>query len=216
MERNVQKNGLVNLVAAAVIFVAAFVVAGYAHSLAGQAGSVFLGLGMLVAFTGWFQMRLEENERLEKLEVDELARAKGESALFEAKESEVFPARRSREQFEKFFVPGFAVLLFLLEAGGAWLLWRWMCQNHRRHRARPRDGVAFALRHFRAAAVFARPVFGDHRAARRPAAAASGREFSAGGRVCLRLHRARHRRRQNGNFRGPISGSRAACACCSA
>jgi regulator of protease activity HflC (stomatin/prohibitin superfamily) len=126
MERNVQKNGLVNLAAAAAMFVAALVVTAYVHSLAGQAATVFLGLGMLVAFTGWFQMRLEENERLEKLEFDELARAKGESALFEAKESEVFPARRSREQFEKFFVPGFAVLLFLLEAGGAWLLWRWI------------------------------------------------------------------------------------------
>jgi regulator of protease activity HflC (stomatin/prohibitin superfamily) len=80
---------------------------------------------MLVAFAGWFQMRLEENERLEKLEFDELARNKGESALFKAKESEVFPASRSREQFEKYFVPGFAVLLLLLEAGGAWLLWNW-------------------------------------------------------------------------------------------
>jgi regulator of protease activity HflC (stomatin/prohibitin superfamily) len=126
VERNVQKNGLVNLVAAAAIFVAAFVVTTYANSLAGQAASVFLCLGMLVAFAGWFQMRLEENERLEKLEVEELARAKGESALFEAKESEVFPARRSREQFEKFFAPGFAVLLLVLEAGGAWLLWRWV------------------------------------------------------------------------------------------
>jgi len=126
MERNVQKNGLVNLVAAAAIFVAAFVAAAYSHSMAGEVGSVFLGLGMLVALTGWFQMRLEENERLEKLEFDELARAKGESALFEAKESEVFPASRSRGQFEKYFVPGFAVLLFLLEAGGAWLLWRWV------------------------------------------------------------------------------------------
>ena len=126
MERNVQKNGLVNLAAAAAMFVAALVVTAYVHSLTGQAATVFLGLGMLVAFAGWFQMRLEENERLEKLEFDELARAKGESALFEAKESEVFPARRSREQFEKFFVPGFAVLLFLLEAGGAWLLWRWI------------------------------------------------------------------------------------------
>ncbi len=125
MERNVQKNGLVNLVAAVLIFLAALVVTTYAHTLAGQAGSVFLGLGMLVAFTGWFQMRLEENERLEKLEFDELARNKGESALFKAKESEVFPASRSREQFEKYFVPGFAVLLLLLEAGGAWLLWNW-------------------------------------------------------------------------------------------
>ena len=126
MERNVQKNSLVNLVAAVVIFAAALVVTTYAHTLAGQAGSVFLGLGMLVALTGWFQMRLEENERLEKLELDELARTKGESALFETKASEVFPARRAREQFEKFFVPGFAVLLLLLEAGGAWMLWRWI------------------------------------------------------------------------------------------
>jgi regulator of protease activity HflC (stomatin/prohibitin superfamily) len=126
MERNTQKNGLVNLMAAVVIFIAAFVVTVFANSLAGEAASVFLGLGALVSFASWFQMRLEENERLEKLEIDELARAKGESALFDAKESEVFPARRSREQFEKFFVPGFAVLLFLLQAGGAWLLWRWI------------------------------------------------------------------------------------------
>ena len=116
MERNTQKNGMVNLLAAVMIFIAAFVVTVFVNSLAGQAASIFLGLGALVAFASWFQMRLEENERLEKLEMDELARAKGESALFDAKESEVFPARRSREQFEKFFVPGFAVLLFLLRS----------------------------------------------------------------------------------------------------
>ncbi|HEY5040846.1 MAG TPA: SPFH domain-containing protein [Verrucomicrobiae bacterium] len=125
MERNTTNNGLVNLLTAVVAFAAAFAVTIFVNSLAGQAASVFLGLGALVAFVSWFQMRLEENERLEKLEVDELARTKGGSALFEAKDSEVFPARRSREQFEKFFVPGFCVLLLVLEAGGAWLLWRW-------------------------------------------------------------------------------------------
>jgi regulator of protease activity HflC (stomatin/prohibitin superfamily) len=129
MERNVQKNGLVNLVASVMIFIAAFVVTCFVNSLAGQACSIFLGLGALVAFTGWFQMRLEENERLEKLEVEELARAKGESTLFETKAAEVFPAQRAREQFEKYFVPGFGVLLFLLEAGGAWLLWRWISKT---------------------------------------------------------------------------------------
>jgi membrane protease subunit HflK len=129
MERNTQKNGLVNLMAAVMIFIAAFVVTVFVNSLAGEAASIFLGLGALVAFASWFQMRLEENERLEKLEIDELARAKGDSALFDAKESEVFPARRSREQFEKFFVPGFAVLLFLLQAGGALLLWRWISKT---------------------------------------------------------------------------------------
>jgi len=128
VERNIQKNGLVNLVAAVVIFIATFVLTSYVRSLAGQSASIFLGLAALVAFASWFQMRLEENERLEKLELDELARAKGGSALFDAKESEVFPARRAREQFEKFFVPGFAVLLLLLEAGGAWLLWRWIAK----------------------------------------------------------------------------------------
>jgi len=129
MERNVQKNGLVNLVAAVVVFLAAFVVTSYVNSLAGQACSIFLGLSVLVAFASWFEMRLEENERLERLEVEELARVKGESTLFAAKGDEAFPAQRVREQFGRFFVPGFGVLLFLLEAGGAYLLWRWITRN---------------------------------------------------------------------------------------
>ena len=129
MERNATKSGLVNLIAAMAVFVAALGVTYYANSLAGQVASVLLGLGVLVAFASWFQMRLEENERLEKLELDELTRSKGGSTLFEAKDSEVFPAARAREQFEKFFVPGFGVLLFLLEAGGAWLLWRWISRT---------------------------------------------------------------------------------------
>jgi modulator of FtsH protease HflK len=126
VDSNASKNGLVNFITALFIFIAAFAVTCLVRSLAGEGASIFLGLGVLVAFTSWFQMRLEENERLEKLEISELARSRGESSLFEAKDSEVFPARRSREQFEKFFVPGFAVLLFILEAGGAWILWRYI------------------------------------------------------------------------------------------
>jgi regulator of protease activity HflC (stomatin/prohibitin superfamily) len=129
MERNVQKNGVVNLATAVVLFIAAFAVTAFANSLAGQAAAIFLGLGTLVTFASWFQMRLEENERLEKLEVEELARRRGETTLFEAKEAELFPAQRAREQFEKFFVPGFSVLLLFLEGGGAWLLWRWISQT---------------------------------------------------------------------------------------
>src|SRR5208337_4457659 len=110
MERNIQRNGLVNLAAAAVIFLATFAVTSYVNSLAGQACAVFLGLGVLVTFAGWFQMRLEDNERLEKLEVEELARARGETTLFTAKDAEVFPAQRARAQFEKFFVPGLGAL----------------------------------------------------------------------------------------------------------
>ena len=87
------------------------------------------GLGILVAAVSWFQMRLEDRERLEKLELEELARSHGTAALFEAKDAEVFPAQRSREQFERFFVPAFTVLLFLLQGGGAYFLWRWLSRS---------------------------------------------------------------------------------------
>jgi regulator of protease activity HflC (stomatin/prohibitin superfamily) len=128
MDRSIQKNGLVNLTVALVIFLAAFSVTVFAGSLGGQTASVFLGLGVLVAFVSWFQMRLEENERLEKLELDELAHSRGAS-LFEAKDAGSFPARNAREQFEKYFVPGFTILLLLLEAGSAWVLWYWSGKN---------------------------------------------------------------------------------------
>jgi modulator of FtsH protease HflK len=126
VDRNIQKNGFVNFITALFISIAAFAVTCFVKSLAGEGATIFLGIGTLVTFTSWFQMKLEENERLEKLEVDELSRSRGESALFESKDAELFAARRSREQFEKFYVPGFAVLVFILEAGGAWMLWRWI------------------------------------------------------------------------------------------
>src|SRR6516165_3040904 len=124
MERNTQKNGLVNLVVAVLVAVASVAVTTLVKSLAGQAASVFLGLGALIAFVSWFQMRLEENEQLEKLELDELARSRGAS-LFEAKDAGSFPARNAREQFEKFIVPAFVIALLLAEAAAAWFIWTW-------------------------------------------------------------------------------------------
>jgi len=128
MERNLQRNGLVNLVAMLLVGAAGFGLARYAHVLAGQVVAVFLGLGVLIALVSWFQMRLEEREKLEKLELEELARSKASATLFEGKDAEVFPAQRSREQFERFFVPGFTVVLLLLQGGAAFLLWRWLAK----------------------------------------------------------------------------------------
>jgi modulator of FtsH protease HflK len=122
MERNNQKNGLVNLAAATVIFIAGLGITVFSGSIAGLATTIFLGLTLLVAAASWFQMRLEENERLEKLELDELARSRG-SSLFEARDAGSFPAHNSRILFEKYFVPGVAILLFLIGIGGVWLLW---------------------------------------------------------------------------------------------
>ncbi|HWC60590.1 MAG TPA: protease modulator HflK [Verrucomicrobiae bacterium] len=129
MERNIRKNGLINLVALLAVSIAAFVMARATNSMAGQVSTIFLGLGMLVAIVSWFQMRLEENERLEKLEFDELTRSKGGSTLFETKDTEGFPAQRSREQFERFFVPVFTVLVLIIEAVSAFMLWRWFSKN---------------------------------------------------------------------------------------
>ena len=50
MERSIQKNGLVNLALALLIFLAGFGVTVFAGSLAGQTAAVFLGLGVLIAF----------------------------------------------------------------------------------------------------------------------------------------------------------------------
>jgi membrane protease subunit HflK len=129
MERNIQRNGLINLLALLVVGVGGFAAARYSNSLAGLVCVLFVGLAVLVAAVSWFQMRLEEGERLEKLELDELLKTHSTSAMFEAKEAEMFPAQRSREQFEKFFVSAFTILLFLLQAGGAFFLWRWLSRS---------------------------------------------------------------------------------------
>src|SRR5262245_30801161 len=100
MERNTQSNGLLNLFALLAAALGTFAVARYAGSQSGQVAAGFLGLGLLIAAVSWFQMRLGERERLEKLEYDEVTRGSGgSSALFQSQESEAFPIRRSREQF---------------------------------------------------------------------------------------------------------------------
>jgi len=128
MERDTKRNGALNLCALLLAGVAGYAVARYANSLAGQVGMVFVGVGMLVAAVSWFQMRLEDRERLERLEFDELTKGKGASALFESKDAEAFPAQCSREQFERFFVPVFTVFLLLIQGGAAWFFHRLLSQ----------------------------------------------------------------------------------------
>jgi regulator of protease activity HflC (stomatin/prohibitin superfamily) len=126
MERNPQKNNLVNLFTLLLAAVATFAVARYGGVRSGVIASGFLLLGVSVALVSWFQAGLEERERLEKLEIDELTKGTAGSSLFNREEAEAFPARRSREQFEKFFVPTFAILLMLIEGAAFWWFWRWL------------------------------------------------------------------------------------------
>jgi len=71
----------------------------------------------------YFQMRLGAREWNERLEVGELKRDAGKSALF-GTDAELYPARRAREQFEKYFVPAFATLLAITQGVMALYLWR--------------------------------------------------------------------------------------------
>ncbi|MHB1306036.1 MAG: protease modulator HflK [Limisphaerales bacterium] len=124
MEQNFQRKGLVNLLLLLVLGTAAALVARHAYSVTGLISTVFMGLGFLVAAVSYFQMRLEDRERLEQLETDEMKRAPASGTLFEASiEEDHFPARRARIQFERFFVPGFAIVLLLVQATAAGLLW---------------------------------------------------------------------------------------------
>ena len=129
MERSIKKNGLVNLLTLFAAAVATFALARTGHTFAAAMAAIFMGIGTIVAALSWFQMRLEDRERTEKLEHDELARSKGGSALFENKDGGNFPAQQSREQFEKWFVPAFTIIIFILQAGGAWLAWKWLAQS---------------------------------------------------------------------------------------
>lgn len=125
-EKSIQRIGLLNWLVLLVAAVVCQLVARQADSATGQVSVVFLGLGFLVAVLSHFHMRLEERERLEKMEFDELRKAKSSAALFTTQEAEALPARRARQQFEKYFVPGFTILLFLAQAGAVYFLWKWL------------------------------------------------------------------------------------------
>ena len=126
MERNIQKIGVVNWFALLIVGAISAVVARYAASAAGTVGVAFIGIGFLVALVSYFQMRLQERERLEKLEYDELRKSRGGTTLFQEAEADTFSASRSREQFERYLVPLFTALLFLLQSGAVWGFWKWL------------------------------------------------------------------------------------------
>ena len=123
MERNIRSVGLVN---ALILLGSGGVCAFFGRSggsAAGEVAVVFLGLGFLVALVSYFQMGLEERERLERLEYEELKKARAGTALFTEAADDTFPARRSREQFERFLVPAFTIVLLVLQGLAAWWFW---------------------------------------------------------------------------------------------
>ncbi len=125
MDRNIQKIGLVNLAALVMLGGALALISRNVNSLTGQVGAAFLGLGLFAAIVSYFQMRLLARERLEKMEFDEMNKGPAGAALF-TKDTETFPARHSREQFDRIFVPAFTVMLCLAQGAAGIALWRWI------------------------------------------------------------------------------------------
>ncbi len=126
MEQNRTRLTIVNMLALLAAAAAGFVLARTSQSLAAYAALPFVALGLVVSAVSYFHMRLVEREKLEQLEYDELTKSPSASALFNKGETESLPARRSRRQFEKFFLPGVAILLLLSQAAGVFFLWRWL------------------------------------------------------------------------------------------
>jgi len=129
MERNQSKNGLVNVLALLAGGLALVVLSRYEKSSSAEVGAVFLLVGLLVSLVSWFQMRLEAREEAERLEVEALSRSRNDSALFSESAAETFPARRAREQFERWLVPAFAVLLCALEGFAVWVFYTSLVQD---------------------------------------------------------------------------------------
>lgn len=123
MDQSEKKIGLLNWIVLLVTSAAMLFVSRSVNSAAGVVATIIAGVGLLVALISYFQMGLAEREHLERLEMEELAKSRGDSSLFASSADETFPAKRSREIFEKYFVPGFTLVLFLFLAAGAYFSW---------------------------------------------------------------------------------------------
>ncbi|MGZ5530194.1 MAG: protease modulator HflK, partial [Limisphaerales bacterium] len=123
MDQSEKKIGLLNWIVLLVTSAAMLFVSRSVNSAAGVVATIIAGVGLLVALLSYFQMGLAEREQLERLEMEELAKSRGDSSLFASSADETFPAKRSREIFDKYFVPGFALVVFLFLSAGAYFSW---------------------------------------------------------------------------------------------
>jgi regulator of protease activity HflC (stomatin/prohibitin superfamily) len=124
MEQNTKKTGLMNWVVLLGATLALMLIANYLSSSAAIMGTILTGFGLLVALLSYFHIGLIEREQFEKMELEELSKSRGSESLFVTAAADTFPAKRSREQFERFFIPTCTALLFLLQAAAAYFPWQ--------------------------------------------------------------------------------------------
>jgi regulator of protease activity HflC (stomatin/prohibitin superfamily) len=101
-----------------------WLISSYINSAAAVMGTILTGFGLLVALLSYFHIGLLEREQFEKMELEELSKSRGSESLFVTAAADTFPAKRSREQFERFFIPTCTALLCLLQAAAAYWPWK--------------------------------------------------------------------------------------------
>lgn len=124
MEKNLSKSGATNWIVLLVAGITLEWLSLQSKSATAGVGAALFLVGFLVSLVSWFQMRLEAREEAERLEIEALGRSRNDSALFTESAAETFPARRAREQFEKWLVPAFTFVLFVVQAVGAFYFYR--------------------------------------------------------------------------------------------
>jgi regulator of protease activity HflC (stomatin/prohibitin superfamily) len=124
MDQSAKRIGLINWVGLLLATIGLLMVTRYVSTAAGALATVLAGFGLLVALLSYFQMGLLEREHFERLELEELSKSRGSESLFAGAGADTFPARRSREQFERYFVPGLTGVLFILQAAAAYWPWK--------------------------------------------------------------------------------------------
>ena len=134
MDQNTKRTGLLNWVVLLGAALGMLLISSYVSSAAAVMGAILTGFGLLVALMSYFQIGLLEREQFEKLELEELSKSRGSESLFATAGADTFPAKRSREQFERYFVPAFTGLLFLLQAAAAYWPWKKLALHAAGHR----------------------------------------------------------------------------------
>lgn len=123
METSSSSHSFVNLSALLIGAVAAWCVARAGATLSGQVAAVFAVIGTVIAAFSAIQLWLRDREVRERREFEELQSAANGGALFQAK-PENLRAGRTREHFERFFIPGLTALLFVAEGFLTWWFYR--------------------------------------------------------------------------------------------
>ena len=114
------KGGLWNLLISLMALVGGVVLVTVTKTGTAYAVLFFMVVGLMIAVVSWVHMLLANREQLEQMELEEVSRGHDGEALFS--EGDVLPAKRSREQYEKWGVPFAAVIIFLIQAWGVYYI----------------------------------------------------------------------------------------------